>query len=313
MKKISLNKVREEVQLTGCSFEGNPDSCFIHARTLEQADENAIIWIKPRTANARDIITRTPAAIVVCSAGHAAVKEQVPEKGFIVTAAPKLAFIKIVQHYFNRPPAPGIHPAAHVHPEAVVSPGAYIGPFVYIGKSTVGPGTIIYGHTHIYDNVHIGQNVIIHAGVIIGADGFGYDRNENNEIEKFPHIGGVVIEDNVEVGANTCIDRGTLGNTILRKNCKIDNLVHIAHNVDVGEGAFLIANAMVGGSTVIGANAWIAPSASLMQKLHIGANSTVGMAALVMKNIPDNQTWTGVPARPLREYVALQIGLKKLL
>jgi len=119
-------------------------------------------------------------------------------------------------------------------------------------------------------------------------------------LERFPHIGGVQIEDDVEIGANTCIDRGTLGNTRIRKGAKIDNLVHIAHNVDVGENTAIIANAMIAGSTKIGANTWIAPSACLRDAINIGKDATVGLAALVTKDIPDGELWAGFPARKIR-------------
>ncbi|MFA6455573.1 MAG: UDP-3-O-(3-hydroxymyristoyl)glucosamine N-acyltransferase, partial [Bacteroidota bacterium] len=168
------------------------------------------------------------------------------------------------------------------------------------------------GQCYIYDNVRIGKNVIIQAGAVIGGDGYGYSRNDKGEFEKFPHVGAVLIEDDVEIGANTCVDRGTLGNTIIREGAKIDNLVHIAHNVTVGKHAAVIAQSMIGGSTVIGDYGWIAPSASLMNGIKIGSKVTVGLGAVVTKNIPDGETWAGVPAQPLRDFVSIQKKLKEL-
>jgi UDP-3-O-[3-hydroxymyristoyl] glucosamine N-acyltransferase len=146
-----------------------------------------------------------------------------------------------------------------------------------------------------------------------GPVGFGYSRNEKGELEKFPHLGGVVIEDDVDIGSNTSIDRGTLGNTLIRQGAKIDNLVHIAHNVVVGKHAAVIAHAMIGGSTVIGDYGWVAPSAALMNGIAIGTYATVGLGAVVTKDIPADETWAGIPARPLKEFSAIQRALKGLI
>ncbi|MDX9907755.1 MAG: UDP-3-O-(3-hydroxymyristoyl)glucosamine N-acyltransferase, partial [Bacteroidales bacterium] len=141
----------------------------------------------------------------------------------------------------------------------------------------------------------------------------GYQRNSYNKLEKFPHIGGVIIEDDVEIGANTCIDRGTLGNTVIKKGAKVDNLVHVAHNVTIGNHAAIIANTMIGGSTVIEDYAWIAPSVSLMNGLSVGKGATAGLGAVVTKNIPDNETWAGNPARPMESFIKLQGQFKQML
>src|SRR5690606_230154 len=124
------------------------------------------------------------------------------------------------------------------------------------------------------------RNVTINAGTVIGAEGFGYQRNENGEFEKFPHIGGVIINDNVDVGSNTSIDRGALGNTIIGEGAKIDNLVHIAHNVKVGKHAAVIAHAMIGGSSVIGDYSWVAPNSAIRDQISIGNRVTVGLGAV---------------------------------
>jgi UDP-3-O-[3-hydroxymyristoyl] glucosamine N-acyltransferase len=188
----------------------------------------------------------------------------------------------------------------------------YIGPFTYVGGAEIARGTIIYGHVYIYDGVQIGKNVIIHAGTIIGADGFGYLREEDGSVTSFPQVGGVEIEDQVEIGANACIDRGSLGNTIVRRGARIDNLVHIAHNVVVGRNAFVIANAMIGGSTVLGDGSWVSPSATLRDTIRIGRDAMVGLGAVVTRDVPDAEVWAGTPARPMAELIAMQNKLKNL-
>jgi len=225
---------------------------------------------------------------------------------------PKLTFIRIVSHFFKSNDFTGIHPSAVIHPSAMIPESSYIGPNTYIGKCIIGENTIIHGNCYLYDNTQVGNNVTIHAGTVIGAEGFGYQRNEQGEFEKFPHIGGVIIGDNVDIGSNTSIDRGALGNTIIGEGAKIDNLVHIAHNVKVGKHSAVISHAMIGGSTIIGDYSWVAPNAALKDQIAIGQNVTVGMGAVVMKNIPNGETWTGSPAKNIMEYVKLQQKLKKI-
>ena len=152
----------------------------------------------------------------------------------------------------------------------------------------------------IGEDVGIGNNCLIHSGVVIGVDGFGYEKDENGDYFKMAHIGGVTIGNDVEIGTNTCIDRGTLGSTIIEDNVKIDNLVHVAHNVQVKRNSMLIAQSMVGGITVVEENSWIAPGALLMNGIKIGENTTVGLGAVVTKNVDNNDVVAGVPAKSLR-------------
>ena len=271
-----------------------------NVRTIDEADDESLIWISPANSRKQFFAETSSARVIVCD-DSISVASMLDCKTFIVVKEPRLAFLRIVQRFFAPAPPIGIHPTAVIHPEARIGKDCYMGAFTYIGRSDIGDDCRIMEHVTIQDNVTIGNRVIIHSGTVIGSDGFGYHRNENGELEKFPHIGGVVIEDDVEIGANTCIDRGVLGNTLIKRGAKIDNLVHIAHNVALGRNAVVVANAMVGGSTTIGDDAWIAPSATLRDVIQIGSGSLVGLAALVTKSIPDNQVWAGSPAKYLRD------------
>jgi UDP-3-O-[3-hydroxymyristoyl] glucosamine N-acyltransferase len=283
---------------------------FTGVANLSDATENDLIWIKSNLKNKQKLIEETLAKIII-----------VPKKDVLTVPVgkvllkvdnPRLAFIKVIQRFFTEDTINGIHESSIIHPEAVIHPEAYIGPNCYVGKAIIGNGTVLFGNNFIYDKSVIGQNVRIHAGVVIGADGFGYEKDESGNVFKFPHLGGVIIEDNVEIGANTCIDRGSLSNTIIRKDCKIDNLVQVGHNVEVGERSFIIANTIIGGGTKIDNDVWISPSVSILNGLKIGQNSTVGIAANVGKNIPDGETWTGNPARPIKDYVSILLKLDRL-
>ncbi len=185
-----------------------------------------------------------------------------------------------------------------IAPSSVIAPDVFIGPLCSIGEDVeIGEKTLIHAGVHVYEHVSIGRNVIVNSGTVIGADGFGYERNEEGKLEKFPHVGRVAIEDDVEIGSNSCIDRGTLGDTVICQGARIDNLVHVAHNVIVGKHASVIANVMIGGGTEIGEYAWIAPSVCLRDRIKIGDKSTVGLASVVTKDIPDDVTIMGSPAR----------------
>ena len=154
----------------------------------------------------------------------------------------------------------------------------------------------------MYGDISIGNNVNIYHGTIIGKPGFGYEWDEGNQQWiNFPHIGSVIIGNNVEIGANVCIDRGTLDNTIIGNGTKIDNLVHIAHNVIIGKNCMLVCHCGIGGSVEIGDNCWIGMGAQIRNGLKIGNNVTVGMGAIVVKNVPDGITVIGNPAKELTD------------
>ena len=179
-------------------------------------------------------------------------------------------------------------------------------------EKRIGVGTVIEDGVIIGTGVTMGYNNVIKTGTIIGNDvkigsnntiggiGFGYQLNEEGQYEIINHIGSVKIEDLVEIGNNTCIDRAVMGFTHLKKNCKIDNLVHIAHGVVIGENSLIIANSMIAGSTVIGNNSWVAPSTSILNNLYFGSDSMSGMGSIVIKNVEDRSLVVGVPAKKIK-------------
>ncbi len=197
-----------------------------------------------------------------------------------------------------------------IHPSAVISENAKFNGFVRIGANVViednvsiGNNVSIDANTIIKSNTIIGDNVEIGANNTIGGVGFGYSQNKvTKEYEQFPHYGKVIINDNVSIGNNTCIDRGSLSDTIIGEGVKVDNLVHIAHNVQIGKNSLIIAHAMIAGSVKIGENCWIAPSSSIINGISIGDNVTVGLASTVLKNVEDGQVMIGSPAVTLEEY-----------
>jgi len=224
------------------------------------------------------------------------------DKTLVAVNRPRLWFIRCVNAFFSPEEKKGIHPTAIIGKNCEIGKNVYIGPYSFIGDEVViGSGSKIHSGVHIHDRVRIGKNVILKSGCIIGTAGFGYERNDEGVLERFPHIGGVVIEDDVEIGANTCVDRGTLSDTIIGEGTKIDNLVHIAHNIVIGKHCVIVALAMIGGGAKIGDGAWIAPTACIRDGVTIGKQALVGMGAVVTKNVADHDVVIGVPARSIKK------------
>lgn len=185
-------------------------------------------------------------------------------------------------------------PPAAIHSSASVARTAHVDAGVVIGPGTViAPGAVILSRVRIGADCHIGPNTVI------GTDGFGYERDAEGVPFKFPHLGGVRIGDRVEVGANAAIDRGSLDDTRIGDDCKIDNLVHVAHNCDVGARSYLIAAAQLGGSVTVGEDVWVGPQVAMKQKVRIGDGATVGVGAVVIRDVAGATVVAGNPARLL--------------
>ncbi len=307
---FTIDDIRRHI-VDSYQIVGNWDRTFSKIRATLEADEESLVFIDHKRKDKQQLAEETKAGFVICDNSMKLSDAMLRSRCFILVGNPKFVFMKVANRLFVSKPEYDRHPTASVHPEAKIHPHTYIGPFTYVGKSVIGEGTIIWGHCHIHDKVIVGKNVKIGAGCVIGGEGYGYLRGDDGIWEHFPHVGGVLIEDNVNIGSNTSIDRGALGNTIIRQGAKIDNLVHVAHNVVIGRHAAIIANTMIGGSTVIGDYAYVA-SATVRDVIHIGNRSMIGLGAVVTKDVPANEIWIGVPARPLEEFRKMQQNLKEL-
>jgi UDP-3-O-[3-hydroxymyristoyl] glucosamine N-acyltransferase len=252
-------------------------------------------------------------------------------KTLIRVANPRVAFAHVLSLFFPEPAlASGRHPSVVVGAEAQVDPTAHIGPHCVIGeRAIIGPRARLIGGNHIgadcvvgedsylapnvtlYSRTQVGRRVRIHAGTVIGSDGFGYVFHEGRHL-KVPQIGNVVIEDDVEIGANVSIDRGALGSTVVGKGTKIDNLVQIGHNVVLGEHCILCGHVGIAGSTRVGDYTTMAGQVGIAGHLAIGSRVTIGAQSGVMNNIPDGEKWLGAPAQPDREMKRIFIALQRL-
>ena len=225
----------------------------------------------------------------------------------------------------------GISELAFIHETVSIGENVYIGEFVSIGKdvvigdgvkiyphtfvgdnSKVGEGTTVYAGARLYHDTILGKECTIHSGVIIGSDGFGFAPNEQGEYVKVAQTGNVIIEDNVEVGSNTTIDRATIGSTIIRKGVKLDNLIQIAHNVEIGENTVIAAQTGVSGSTKIGKNCMIGGQVGIVGHIKIGDNVKIQAQAGVPSNVKDGEVIMGSPAINLRQYMKSYIHFKNL-
>ncbi len=235
---------------------------------------------------------------------------------------PDLDFARAVALLLERePPAPGVHARASVAPDARIDASAQVGPLAVIGaRARVGPRTWIHPHVVLYadvqvgadcilhagcvlrEEVSIGDRVVLHPGVVLGADGFGYALDETGRPTKVPQVGRVVVEDDVEIGANTTIDRATLGETRVRRNAKIDNLVVVSHNCDVGEDVLVAAQSGLAGSTRVGRGAILMGQTASAGHLEIGAASFLGARAALHKDLPPGSRVWGAPALEERRW-----------
>ena len=205
---------------------------------------------------------------------------------------------KLLQLYASMmPKKTGIDPLAFVSKSAQIGENVYIAPFAYIGDGVkIGDGSRIYPHVTIYDGCQIGKNVTIHAGSVSGADGFGFAPNQEG-YEKIPQIGIVIIEDDVEIGANTCVDRSTMGQTVIHKGVKLDNLIQVAHNCEIGENTVMSAQVGLAGSTKIGSWCMVGGQAGFSGHIHVADKTFIGAQSGVISNTKGNgEQLIGSPA-----------------
>lgn len=265
---------------------------------VKRTTEKTLDWINPAKENKQQIAENTPAKVILVDQTiEYSDVIAAANKVFIVVDEPKVALAQIGNHFFVERPAPSIHPTAIVDEEASIGENVYIGPYCVIGKASIGEGCYIDSNVRIYDCVTMGKNCSVKTGAVLGGEGFGFEKDSKGNRFRFPQIGSLIIGDDVEIGSNTCIDRGALADTIIGNHTKINNLCHIAHNNVIGENVEITGCVNVSGGNIIDDDVWLAPNSSLVGYVHIGEGATVGMGAVVVKNIPAHETWVGNPAR----------------
>lgn len=221
---------------------------------------------------------------------------------YIIVENPRNSFQQVIQSFFAKPKKSNfISPSSFIDDSVKLGNNLYVGQNVVIEENcTIGNNVFIGHNTVIMADTVIHDDVVIGSNNTIGGIGFGYEKNEHGQNVLMPHIGNVILEKNVEVGNNTCIDRAMLGSTIISENVKIDNQIHIAHGVILGRNTLVMANAMIAGSTVIGENVWVAPSSAIINASRVGDNAFIGIGAVVVKEVEGNIVVAGNPAKFLK-------------
>lgn len=312
------------------TVEGNPEVTVNQLSKIEDASEGSLSFL----ANSKyeQFVYHSGASVIIVN------------DDFLPTHPIKATLIKVKNAYsafsvllekydeLIKSKKSGVETPSFIHPTAKIGKDVFIGALAYIGPNViVGDGSKIYPNTYLADNVTIGKNVtlyagvkvyfnciignhvIIHSGAIIGGDGFGFVKDPDGSYKKVSQIGNVVIEDNVEIGANTTIDRATMGSTIIRKGVKLDNLIQIAHNVEIGANTVIAAQTGISGSTKIGENCIIGGQVGIVGHISIANGSNIGAKSGVNNTIKEeNQSWNGLPLTSLRESLKVQVVTRRL-
>ena len=318
--------------LLGGSVEGNPDATVCRLAKIEEGSEGSLSFLSnPKYTH---YLYTTAATAVIVANGF--VPEQPLHCSLIRVADPYVAFASLLKK-FNQLQLDkhGVSPAAFIEDDATVPPDCYVGPAAYIGHNVVvghnvkiypqvyvgdncriADGSTLFAGAKLYSYTQVGCNCIIHAGAVLGADGFGFAPKPDGSYEKIDQIGAVVLEDDVEIGANTCIDRATMGTTVIHRGAKLDNLCQIAHNVVVGSHTVMAAQSGVAGSSKVGSHCVVAGQVGIVGHIEVGDSVTIGAQSGVTRSVDSNTVILGSPAieahRQRRLYVH-QFHLDKLV
>jgi len=310
-------------------IEGNPDIKVNTIAKIEEGQPGALSFLaNPKYEH---FIYETKSSIVLVN------------KSFVPSARIEATLIKVENSYEAfasllrlvdqaRPRKKGIHATAIIETTAKIGSDVFIGPFTYVGENCIiGDGCSIYPHVYIGDNTKLGNNCtvnpgvkiyhdcilgegcIIHAGTVIGSDGFGFAPQSESEFMKIPQLGNVVLEDHVEIGANVAIDRATMGSTIIRKGVKLDNLIQIGHNVEVGENTVMAGQTGIAGSTKVGKNCMFGGQVGLAGHIKIANGTKIGAQGGILGDVKEENTAIiGSPAIEVKQFLRSSVIFKKL-
>jgi len=322
---LSATKIAEVVNGT---IEGNPDVEVSTVSKIEDATSDSLCFLSNKKYGHH--LQTTSAGIVLLDDSIT----NVPEGLTVIRCShPYVAFCTILIQYFDyKEPHTDIHPTAVIESSAIIGKGCHIGPNVYIGErvalgdnvkiyanaciyedSTIGENTSIRSNVSIYYQSEIGKNCLIHSGTVIGSDGFGHAPLPDGTYIKIPQIGNVVIGDGVEIGSNTSIDRANMGSTIIGNGCRLDNLVQIAHGVELGENCIVAGGVCIAGSAKIGANCVFAGQSGVVGHVTVADKTTLGGQAGINKDIKEpGGIFTGSPHLPFKDEMKSRVMWRNL-
>lgn len=319
-----MAQLGELARLVGGTLSGPPDKEVTGAAPVDEARSDQITFAAEPRYIEKAKSTGAGAVIV----GHKAPELKTP---VIRVHDPRVAWLQVLEYFQpQKEIAREVHESAVVAESATVGRNVALGPHAVVGERTrigndvvigpgvaigddcrVGDGSIVDANVTVYDGVTIGDRVIIHAGCVIGGDGFGYVK-VNQKHRKVPHIGGVRIEDDVELGALVAIDRAVCGTTVVRRGTKIDNLVQVAHNVDIGEDSLVVAMTGIAGSARLGDRVTLAGQSGVAGHLEVGSDTVVAARGLVAREVPPHSFVSGFPARPHKDNMRVLAATQRL-
>jgi UDP-3-O-[3-hydroxymyristoyl] glucosamine N-acyltransferase len=310
--------------------EGNPETIVNKLSKIEEGESQSLSFLANLAYE--EYLYTTDASIVIINKDFNLEKSIKDTCTLIRVDDAYQSFTKLLETYNKtKNNRTGIESQSYISESAIVGKDIYVGAFAYISENAsignnvkiypqayigdnvkVGDNTIIYAGVKLYHDCVIGKNCIIHAGAVIGSDGFGFAPNKENSYDKIPQIGNVIIEDNVEIGPNNCIDRATMGSTVIKQGVKTDNLVHIAHNVVVGENTVLAGQTGISGSSKIGKNCMTGGQVGITGHITVGDNVKIAGQSGVSKSIKDNEVLQGSPAFSYKSFMRSYAVFKNL-
>ncbi len=313
-------KARQIAALLNGSVEGNPEAMVNSLSKIEEGKAGSLSFLSNPAYNS--YLYSTEASVVIVNKSFTAEQPLKKTCTLIRVDDSRVAFAKLLEmHQKSKNNKTGIEQPSFVSKTALIGKEVYVGAFVYLGENvkignnvklfpnvfvgdntTIGDNTILYAGVKVYHECMIGKNCTLHAGVVIGSDGFGFAPNNDSNF-KIQHLGNVIIEDNVEIGSNTTIDRATLGSTLIRKGAKLDNLIQIGHNAEIGENTVIVAQTGIAGSTKIGKNCIIAGQVGVVGHITIADGVRIAAQSGVGNSISqEGATVQGSPAFSIGEY-----------
>lgn len=321
--------LKQIAEILSGSVEGNPDEKVWTLSKIEEGTKGSVSFLANPQYTPHIYSTQASAVIVA--------KDFVAEKSLscnlIRVEDPYRAFAQLLEAYDRfKNDKKGIEQPSFIAEGTPLPDDVYVGAFAYVGKRvslgsgvkihphvfigddvSIGANTVLHAGVKVYAGMIIGSNCIIHAGTVIGSDGFGFAPNQGEAFKKVPQIGNVIIEDEVEIGANTCIDRATLGSTIIRKGVKLDNLIQIAHNVEIGENTVIAGQSAIAGSTKLGKNIMIAGQVGVIGHLKIADGVKIAGQSGVGNSVSkEGEVLQGSPAFPIMDYQKSYVMFRKL-